>query len=131
VSPRIPELVHIKPEVHASQDTKYCPSAPGLSATGELAAVPVIKDPLAVMQAQGIELEVNASQASPVGQAEQAVRICPSVPTGRAVTVDGAVAEINVPLRGNKDEVSTQEGRTPSEADVTSPKASTCIVAKV
>jgi len=91
-------LAQVKPVAQAAQAMRAQPSPPTGRATGVEAAVPVIRAPFAVTQAQGIAGAGAVAQAKPVRAVEQAVKIWPSVPTGRAEGVLAAVPVTSVPL---------------------------------
>ena len=91
-------VVHVNPVGQAAHTVRTWPSVPTANAVGVLAAVPVIRLPLPVMQVHGIPVVGAVPQVSPVVQAAQAIRIWPSVPTGSAVGVFAAVPEISAPL---------------------------------
>ena len=65
----------VSPVVQVEQATRVWPSVPTVRVVGVLAAVPVTRAPLAVMQPQGIPAAPADVQVNPVVQAAHAVRI--------------------------------------------------------
>ena len=67
-------LIQVRPVEQAEQAAKTWPFVPTARAVGVLGAVPVIKSPFAVIQAQGMPA-AQVIQHKPEAAAEQATRI--------------------------------------------------------